>query len=480
MSGGPAMYVGRGGALYVNTLFENCNEGVWNNEYDSHHLGVEWGNMGTNGLRLFRENSRQLNFTGGKIWRSGERASKLYQITSGTIDTFRRTVLGEPTMPGNPTKLVYTYGTAGAANLDNLTQGERQQREAAYVGGLANIMSTTNAWTSGGAANGTHSGGTVDATGSFTLTGVPLGDKLTLFGNDITFISGASSGQNCQAITSATVTAAALASLINGNPLLWPVSASPAAGVVTLTSLVKGVAGNKIDLKVKLNTNGFLTASGAKLTGGSGQPLFGPVYDNARAYVAGDFASTGGVLYQAIGSSTGASPPGANWTSVNVAVGTPNAPNGLPFTTDFGGHNIHSEASETTFMVKLQDSYGGEIYEGGKRNNHVASAWGMGPDQTTRKYYNKPAIRFIDGGFTDSGCYNYIQGAVVEQGDPTFSHAILYDVNAKYNEVNLKLALPTVDMVAGLSGAAKIAGRTLTGNVTLINNVDVSNVPVGT
>jgi phage tail sheath gpL-like len=65
-----------------------------------------------------------------------------------------------------------------------------------------------------------------------------------------------------------TADAASLAAAINANPTLSKVVvATSAAGVVTVTALVKGVVGNQIPIS---SADSTITASGAFLTGGTG------------------------------------------------------------------------------------------------------------------------------------------------------------------------------------------------------------------
>jgi phage tail sheath gpL-like len=114
----------------------------------------------------------------------------------------------------------------------------------------------------------TGAGNPVAASGTFTLASVAADDAVTIGGVTLTAkASPAGEAQWSQAGTDA-VDAAALATCINAHSVLsLVVSATSASNVVTVTSKVPGLIGNRIAIT---ETGTSITASGALLTGGTG------------------------------------------------------------------------------------------------------------------------------------------------------------------------------------------------------------------
>lgn len=114
------------------------------------------------------------------------------------------------------------------------------------------------------------------ATGTVTVNTSPLaaGDVVTIGGVPLTGVSGArTSGSDDFSVDGGTVDAIAaeIAEAIDdtANSFTAVVTASASLGVVTLTSVVPGAAGNAVTLSVTTTPPGGMTASGATLTGGS-------------------------------------------------------------------------------------------------------------------------------------------------------------------------------------------------------------------
>jgi phage tail sheath gpL-like len=119
--------------------------------------------------------------------------------------------------------------------------------------------------------------GSVVATGTITLTGAP-----TAAGTISLYIAGDVVPVNVSTTDTPTTIAAAVVAAIVADPDL-PVTASAAAGVVTLTSRFKSVNANDITMLVnyygtqggEITPPGLTIAfSGGQLSGGSGTPLF--------------------------------------------------------------------------------------------------------------------------------------------------------------------------------------------------------------
>lgn len=111
------------------------------------------------------------------------------------------------------------------------------------------------------------------ATGSVTFSNVPTQDDTVII-NGVTFTARDSGATGNQFNKGANVTATALnlANAINASATALIdgyVTASPALGVVTLTSDFYGLAGNQVTLAEGVDTGGVISVSGARLTGGA-------------------------------------------------------------------------------------------------------------------------------------------------------------------------------------------------------------------
>lgn len=105
----------------------------------------------------------------------------------------------------------------------------------------------------------------VAATGTATIAGAIAADTFTVT------INGVAVGPTVY-VTSNTATAAAVAAAINAsvNTLVsGHVTATSALGVVTVTAKNPGVSGNAVTLSASKTGTGTITASGARLTGGT-------------------------------------------------------------------------------------------------------------------------------------------------------------------------------------------------------------------
>lgn len=110
-------------------------------------------------------------------------------------------------------------------------------------------------------------GGTA-ATGTVTFVTAPPvnGDKVTIAGTDFTFKTTPVLQTDLAIPGTIAAAATALASAITSSAL--PLTAAPAAGVVTITAATAGVAGNSVTLAKTAATPANITVSGAVLTGG--------------------------------------------------------------------------------------------------------------------------------------------------------------------------------------------------------------------
>lgn len=108
-------------------------------------------------------------------------------------------------------------------------------------------------------------------TGTITFsTAVPAdGDKVTINGQDITFVDADPSGMEVLIAATIGEQATALANFINDMSSALGVTASVAAAVVTLTAIAPGAAGNAITLAKTAATPANISVSGATLTGGT-------------------------------------------------------------------------------------------------------------------------------------------------------------------------------------------------------------------
>jgi phage tail sheath gpL-like len=110
------------------------------------------------------------------------------------------------------------------------------------------------------------------ATGTLTLSGVVAGDAVSVNGKVYSFVVGPQTPTSGNAPgqvyvgTSDTLTAAALANMIESQDLTLDASAS--TNVVTITAKAEGTAANSVALSVA-NSNSHVTASASTLAGGS-------------------------------------------------------------------------------------------------------------------------------------------------------------------------------------------------------------------
>lgn len=109
------------------------------------------------------------------------------------------------------------------------------------------------------------------ATGTITFsTAVPAdGDKVTINGQDITFVAADPTGMEVLIAGTIAGQATALANFINDMSSALGVTASVAAAVVTLTAVAPGAAGNAITIAKTAATPANITVSGATLAGGT-------------------------------------------------------------------------------------------------------------------------------------------------------------------------------------------------------------------
>ncbi len=117
------------------------------------------------------------------------------------------------------------------------------------------------------------SGDQTTASGTFTFTGHASANDTVLI-NGVTFTGETSGAGNNQwnIGASATATALALANAINASTtalVSGVVKATPAAGIVTISSLLSGQAGNAVTIAKGTDAGSVNTASGARLTGGA-------------------------------------------------------------------------------------------------------------------------------------------------------------------------------------------------------------------
>ena len=121
----------------------------------------------------------------------------------------------------------------------------------------------------------------VAASATWTLVSVIATDACTVCGVTFTFTSTPSAETDVEADgASDTLDALALATAVNAHSTVGSqVVATSALGVVTITSLVKGVIGNAIEIS---DADTTITTSSATLTGGTGGAT-----DTAVQYVCG-------------------------------------------------------------------------------------------------------------------------------------------------------------------------------------------------
>jgi len=133
---------------------------------------------------------------------------------------------------------------------------------SSYFRDLATGVHSASVDVQTGAAN------SVAASGTFTLSSVPVDDTVTIGTVTLTAkASPANENQFSQAGTN-TQDAASLAAVINAHSVLsLSVSATSDGAIVTVTAKAKGTIGNMIPIS---ETGSSITASGAFLTGGTG------------------------------------------------------------------------------------------------------------------------------------------------------------------------------------------------------------------
>lgn len=130
----------------------------------------------------------------------------------------------------------------------------------------------------GGVSNATvatviDDGNGAAATGTITVSGInTAGDTILINGSTLTAVASGATGVQFNVGTNATTQAANIASAINAasNALInLQVTATSAAGVVTITSVSKSALGNAVTIAKGTDTGSVMTVSGARLTGGS-------------------------------------------------------------------------------------------------------------------------------------------------------------------------------------------------------------------
>lgn len=119
----------------------------------------------------------------------------------------------------------------------------------------------------------TNTGDAVAASGTFTFSAhSAASDTVVINGTTFTAESSGASGNQWNIGTTATQCATNLAAAINGSAtaiVSGAVIATSSAGVVTVTALVTGQAGNMFTIAKGTDSGSVCTVSGAKLTGGA-------------------------------------------------------------------------------------------------------------------------------------------------------------------------------------------------------------------
>jgi phage tail sheath gpL-like len=201
----------------------------------------------------------------------------------------------DPSMAGIPminlrALLVGTKLTAGKAPADIAVPiGSQAQADLAFGQG-SELARMFKAFFANNFANEVwglpvaEPGGAVVATGTITVTAAP-----TAAGTLSLYISGEQVPVNVSTTDTPTTIASAIAAAVTANPNL-PVTATPAAGVVTLTSKFKSVNANEITVQQNYygTIGGEITPPGLAmtlpatglLTGGTGTPLFATAISN--------------------------------------------------------------------------------------------------------------------------------------------------------------------------------------------------------
>lgn len=196
------------------------------------------------------------------------------------------TRLAVRTLPSNQQKVLLvaqmlSSGTATPLGAVNVFSDE----EAATLfgrGSMAHVMAAEaigcNSYLQLQVIGVSDAGEATAATGTLTLTGTA-----TASGTLSAFVG----ATRVDVAVSADDTAATVASELNtaiGQKTALPVTASVAAGVVTLTAKNKGAAGNDITLRIASTATG-LTATATSMTGGGVDPDIGPAL--AAVFAAG-------------------------------------------------------------------------------------------------------------------------------------------------------------------------------------------------
>lgn len=152
----------------------------------------------------------------------------------------------------------FNLGLEGTARSGN----QATQMVATF---LRELSSGVKAGTAMTVNAGTATTNLANAAGTVTLSGFTTGDTATATINGVAItVNYATSNNN---------TASLLAAAINAstNALVqYLVAATVVAGVVTVRALQPGITGNTITLAASKTGTGTITASGARLTGGTG------------------------------------------------------------------------------------------------------------------------------------------------------------------------------------------------------------------
>lgn len=171
------------------------------------------------------------------------------------------------------TKITITHDKESTADLQMklITQSLSSIGHAVRLGNMIDRIA-------GGSANGSialviDDGDAAAATGTVTFSAAASADDTFLI-NGVTFTAKASgaTGNQFNVGATATASASALATAINASATALVsglVSASSAAGVLTITAKLAGVTGNAITIAKGVDAGSVMTVSGARLTGGT-------------------------------------------------------------------------------------------------------------------------------------------------------------------------------------------------------------------
>lgn len=119
----------------------------------------------------------------------------------------------------------------------------------------------------------TYTFGRLLSAGTFTFVSVVATNTILINGVTFTCVASGATGNQFNVGGTDTLTAVAAAAAINASVsslVSGAVTATSALGVVTITAVQSGTAGNYITIS---SPNGTITASGARLTGGSNGTL---------------------------------------------------------------------------------------------------------------------------------------------------------------------------------------------------------------